>query len=494
MFIDKLAYTINNHTDRPAFCIAEKFHTYKELGMFVAKIRFLIRTQVGEKEKVVGIVIHDDLATYATILALWMEGKGYLPIKPDAPVSRNREILRQAGVSALFGSGGREVENEDDLAHSLSYVNTNDCGNETIVDTAVHINPRDTAYLLFTSGSTGTPKGVPVTFGNLEAFVEAFDKLGFKISENDRFLQMFDLTFDMSVVSFVAPLLHGASVFTIPPNKIKYLYALRLMNDHKLTHAFMVPSIINYLRPYFEEIQLPDLKLTLFAGEALCEDVMLEWGKCVPNALICNAYGPSEGTVVCTAYCYESTCKTPAAHNGIIAIGAPLDSSEIVILNDENERTATGEVGEICLAGGQLFPGYVNNEDLNRKLFFEYQSKTFFKTGDLAVRDEKGLLFFVGRKDEQVKIDGFRVELSEVEYHLREILNPKRVIVVSRLNEQRNNMLIAVIEGESFDVTDTRKALRNRLPEYMIPAQFHFLPELPMSANGKIDRKLRVEN
>ncbi|MDR2978937.1 MAG: amino acid adenylation domain-containing protein [Bacteroidales bacterium] len=451
--INRLFQSLQQHSERPAFCMAGKFHTYGTLGEEISRLRSQIRLDVKPEENVVPVMVRDDLTTYAMMMALWMEGKGYLPLKPDAPEERNREILQRAGECR-------------DITCNVSI-----------------------AYLLFTSGSTGVPKGVPVTFGNLSAFIEAFEALGMPIDKEDRFLQMFDLTFDMSVISWVFPLLYGACVYTIPVGKIKYLYALRLMEEYQLTHAIMVPSIINYLRPYIEDIHLPAMRGILFAGEALYEEVIYPWRKCVPNALIFNSCGPTETTIVCTAYPCKPGDKLWPAHNGIITIGSEMKGTEIIIMDEENNPLPVGETGEICMAGEQLFPGYINDDERNHSLFFKYGGKRFFRTGDMAFRDKDRLLFFAGRKDDQVKIDGFRVELAEVEYHLKQIVSPRRVVVLSLLNEQKNNMLIAMIEGDTINVSEIKQQLRDTLPGYMIPSQFHFMPSFPQNANGKLDKR-----
>ena len=146
------------------------------------------------------------------------------------------------------------------------------------------------AYILFTSGSTGRPKGVPITRGNVSAFVTAFRDLGFRLTADDRCLQMFDLTFDLSVQSYLLPLLNGACVYTISFDRIKYQAVFELLDDYHLTFTMMVPSVIHYLRPYLDELHIEELRYSLFAGEGLNLDDVDSWARSVPNARACSIF------------------------------------------------------------------------------------------------------------------------------------------------------------------------------------------------------------
>lgn len=482
----KLFRAISEYSAQRACYIQDEFYTYQALFSAVSKIRALIRRATSAQELIVGVMVHNDLHTYASILALWMEGRGYLPIKPDTPSVRNQTILQQAGVSSVLDSAHPTSD------YSVKIISTTDIQWEGVTAEPEEIDPDRTAYLLFTSGSTGIPKGVPVTFSNVDAFFEAFDNLGFKVTPEDRFLQMFELTFDMSVLSFTMPLLHGASFYTIPSGQIKYLYALRLMEEQALTYAIMVPSVICYLQPYFEEIELPAMREVIFAGEALYEDLFRGWANCVPNARLCNAFGPSEGTIVCTAYFYRNGDEM-LTYNGIVAIGKAMKGTTMLIVDDENEPLTENRIGEICIAGNQLFPGYVNERERNENQFFNNANGRFYKTGDLGTIDNHGYFYFAGRKDEQVKINGFRVELTEIEYYINKIISPAKAVVVAVEKDRKANVLTVIIEGDDFPTDPLTLQLRDKLPDYMIPSEYYFLPAFPQNSNGKTDKRKMKE-
>lgn len=345
-----------------------------------------------------------------------------------------------------------------------------------------------TAYILFTSGSTGKPKGVQISRGNIAAFMEAFWQTGIRIDETDRCLQCFDLTFDLSVMSYLTPLVKGACTYTVPHDQIKYNYIYGLLEDHRLTFALMVPSTIRYLRPYFEEIHLPDMRYSLFCGEALPLDMTEEWSKCLPNAEIDNVYGPTEDTIFCSCYryCREGGNK---AVNGILSIGKSMNGGKMIIADDEGRELPAGQQGELCLAGRQLTPGYWKNPEKNREMFFTAEDGTrFYRTGDLCVMDEEGDIMYYGRLDFQAKIQGYRVELGEIEYHAREYLKDKNAVAVAFDNITGNTEIALFVESAEIPADRLTEYMRTKMPAYMIPTRILFVPQFPLNINGKTDR------
>ncbi len=200
------------------------------------------------------------------------------------------------------------------------------------------------AYILFTSGSTGIPKGVPISYSNLQAFLEGLETMGVKLNTSDRCLQMFDLTFDLSVMSYLTPLLAGAAVYTVPEGEIKFMAVYRLLEEYEITCALMVPSVLTYLLPYLEDIDLPAMRFSLFCGEALYQDAAFAWQKSVPNARVWNVYGPTEATIFCT----YSAIRDNLAYNGIVSIGSPMQHVQCLVLDEQNHIAETHTKGELC--------------------------------------------------------------------------------------------------------------------------------------------------
>jgi acyl-CoA synthetase (AMP-forming)/AMP-acid ligase II len=264
---------------------------------------------------------------------------------------------------------------------------------------------------------------------------------------------------------------------------------------NKLTVLKMVPSIIYYLRPYFSEIKATSVRYSIFGGEKLYEDIINEWTKCVPNSKIINHYGPTEFTV-CALYYSYSFDSPNKSYNGVLSIGKPFKSVDSIIIDENGNVIYDNREGELCLSGGQLTTGYYNNAPLNTSSFFKHKTslgkvKRFYKTGDLCFREEEGCYMYVGRKDFQVKIGGYRVELGEIEYHVRnhKSTNLKNVLVLDVKNSNNNYELILVIESAKFSIDELMSYLSIKLADYMIPRRVVFIDTLPHNRNGKIDRK-----
>lgn len=477
---------IEKNDTQNAFYFGDTFYTYKEFAQVISNIRKGIQDHISENDSTVGLITNDDIETYASIIALWLEGKAYVPLNPEFPESRNHTVIKQAEINSILDSSTDKVFDQFKTIQS----NTLDIAEINL--TPRQIGPNELAYIFFTSGTTGTPKGVPITFGNLSGFIDAFWDLGYEITNKDRCLQMFELTFDLSVMSYLGPILKGACIYTIPKDEIKYSYIFELMEDHELTFALMVPSILHYLRPYFDEINCPAMKFSLFCGEALPLDVTQEWSQCIPNATIANVYGPTECTIFCTDYTYKRDSENKT-YNGVLTIGKDMKNTTTIIVDEDNNEVGIGEKGELCLSGAQLTPGYWKNEEKNKEVFFdkEHEGKKvrFYRTGDLCTVDDQGDILYLGRVDFQAKIQGFRVELSEIEFHAKAVLDKKNSVAVAFTNSIHNTEIGLVIESTAFDTKQLIEDLKNRLPQYMIPTQIRFIDSFPLNTNGKTDRK-----
>jgi amino acid adenylation domain-containing protein len=472
--------------DRNAFCINEKFYTYKEFAQRISTIRKALQSS-EIKSKNIGLVANDDIDTYAAIFSIWLEGLAYVPLHPQQPIERSMEIISQAEIDVVI-----------DSSPGTNYPNIPHIESVNLQFERLDLIPKSTpdedlAYILFTSGSTGKPKGVQIMRKNVGAFMNSFWKTGILVNEDDRCLQCFDLTFDVSVQSYLTPLTRGACTYTIPHDQIKYSYVYGLLEDHQLTFGAMAPSMIRYLRPYFNEIDIPSMKYNILTAEASPLDLITEWSKCIPNAQIFDFYGPTEATIYCTYNKFNRDSPNKQL-NGMLSIGKAMPGLNAIVIDEEKKLLGLNQKGELCISGNQVTPGYWKNPEKNKESFFETEIQghptRFYKTGDSSFFDEDGDIMLAGRLDYQVKIQGYRIELGEIEYHARECLNGQNAVAIAFENSTGNTEIALFIEVQDNETTVLLEYLKSKMPFYMVPTRITPIASLPLNTNGKVDRNV----
>lgn len=483
--IDAMIEASVKHASGPALVIDDRTYTYRELFGLAWSICHALK---GIKEDVIGITAENSMETYASILAVLFSGKTYVILHPDYPAERNGRIVSQSGIRLLLQSGecGEVLPPEMEVERTCTSFNWDMSPCDAICS---EVNLNTPAYIIFTSGSTGEPKGVPISRKNLNAFYKAYTALGWKLDENDRMLQMFELTFDVSVVSFLYPLTLGACVYTVIRGGMKYLNVLDVMERHSLTFAALPPSILRLSRSYFQEIALPCLRYLVVTAEASDVNLLNEFRPCIPNALVVNLYGPTEATIYCTSYVIPS--ESAKHHNGMAAIGKPFEGMDFIIADNFGNPLSSGQTGELWIAGPQLMSGYWNDSERSAECFATAASgKCYYRTGDLCLKDSEGDIIYCGRKDTQVKIQGFRIELGEIEYQVKKFYECAcNAVVLPVYSSDGNCELHLAIEREIEDTESIERYMQSHLPPYMLPKCIHFIPCFPQNNSNKIDRK-----
>lgn len=495
--LDLLKKSCETFPERNSFFINESFYSYRQLAEGISKVRSLLAPEIVE-HKLVGVLIDDQVSfeTYASIFGILFCGSGFVPININDPIDRIKFISDQCELQVILSTFTvpkiLEIENHC----NVKCLTTTQLPDSKINLSLPRYDEEQIAYVLFTSGSTGVPKGVQINWKNVNALMDSFFSLGYDVDENDRFLQMFDLAFDFSVMCYFIPLSIGACVYTISAEGIKYSNVYTTLEEHKITFAAMVPSFLSYLRPYFSEILLSDLKYSFFCGEALFDDITSEWADCVPNALIQNAYGPTEATVFCTIFNWQRGEIHRKHINGTVPIGKPVPNTSIIIVDEELNEVPAGDKGELCIAGDQLTIGYLKTEN-NSQAFFAKKvngkDNRYYRTGDLAYFDAHGDLNFLGRSDNQIKHHGFRIELGEIEFHARKITYPNEVVAVFYKNKLGIERIHLFVENYKNELSKLKEFLEANLPSYMIPNNISVIEAFPQNKNGKVDRKVLLQ-
>lgn len=470
-----------------AFCINKQNISYREFITYIEGTRKLIQDHISEKNEPVGIVTFETIETYAAFFACWFTGHYFIPLNPKHPAERNRQVIEKTGIRHILSCRNEIGQILPAGACRLLFN-----GGIRLWNAEKPLEPEanQLLYIMPTSGSTGAPKYVPIRKKNVEAYCEAFLKEFPEMNRHASVLQVHDHTTDASFTSYLLPLLAGGCVCTLPEGTFKFLSIARMMAGKTVTWVKLTPSVLAYLDRYIDDLDLNHLQFFGFGGEALPVEMLRKWGKKFPHATVVNFYGPTEGTMNATFYRINKT-EPLREKNGIVAIGKPFDGISCAIIDKHHKICPPETEGELCLAGRQVMEGYLTNEPSSPfiELPFKGAKTRFLRTGDRAVMDEDGYFYFTGRTDDQVKIEGFRVNLTEVENAVRQLLPGFFMAAVACEKFPGLNRIYLFIENFREEAEPLKQKLARQLPPYMIPEVLFSVEKIPFTSSGKIDRQ-----
>ena len=494
------------HQKRPALCYPGRTITYAELGRMVDGLAAMLITSGLERGDVVAIGHTKKPLSYALMLAALRLGVPYVSIDVASPRARNQMILGTSGISLLCFDDAQHQSEMLALAEGAGckslLLDEKDLPSPSGQDGAAqHALAREVdgaciAYIMFTSGSTGTPKGVAVTHENVLHFIE-WGRARFHVTGSDNFANLSPMYFDNSVFDFYTGLFSGAALTPIPRHVLGSPYDLvPYVANMGCTIWFSVPSLLMYLMTMkaLPAGSLPGLRCIVFGGEGYPKPELRKlYDLFSGQAELVNVYGPTECTCICSAHTVVESDFEDS--DGLPPLGRLNQNFDYRILDERDFDTLEGE---LCLIGPNVAAGYFNDPERTAKSFFALTEprrymKRMYRTGDL-VREVHGMLWFVGRKDNQIKHMGYRIELEEIEQALVQLSAIDQAALIYQRTHSTHGKLIAFVASVTgVEDADVMEHARRTLPDYMVPARIVVLGELPKNQNGKID-KARLRN
>jgi amino acid adenylation domain-containing protein len=476
--------------------------SYRELNEKSGQLAFFLLKERGVgPDSIVGILLEHSIEMIIGILSILKAGGAYLPIDPNDPEARINYMLAHSGVKILLASPGPQVKVKEesivliDISHLLSF------STSTLTSTC-QVSPANLAYVIFTSGSTGKPKAVMVEHQGVVNYT-CWAIKNYVGNEKVTFPLFTSLSFDLTVTSIFTPLLSGNSIIMYEGERKETLIE-KLIEDNRVGVVKLTPSHLKLiLEPVWQSFQSSGKKINssiqqfIVGGENLDTQLAGRITQLFHKAVkIYNEYGPTEGTVGCMIYQFCPRTDTRSS----VPIGRAVHNLHIYLLDKNKKPVPRGAVGELYISGDGAARGYLNRPELTGERFMRdpfIPGKRMYKTGDLGLWLPDGNIEFRGRIDQQVKIRGYRIELGEIESQLLKHEKVKEAVVLAREisgttsgDKNKDKYLCAYIVSNGKPTTsELRKHLNRTLPDFMIPSYFMELENIPLTPNGKIDRR-----
>ncbi|MET0592282.1 MAG: amino acid adenylation domain-containing protein [Polyangiaceae bacterium] len=476
--------------DGVALCADDEVLTYRDLEQRVSELASRLRSRGVGPEVLVGIFAHRSFAMVVAILGVLQAGGAYVPLEPDLPDDRLSYMLEDCGAAIVLTEPSLAARAATLGRHDVVLIG--DRGAKVPISADVHVRPANLAYVIYTSGSTGRPKGAANThagLGNRLRWMQSAYALG----PGDVVLQKTPFGFDVSVWEFLWPLMVGARLVLAPPGEHRDPEALAaLIRRHGVSTVHFVPSMLRAFLQTEGAAHCDSLRRIVSSGEALTADIARDAANRLPRAALYNLYGPTEASIDVTHF----TC--PASPNAAIPIGRPIANAVVRVLDRDLNELPAGVAGELYIGGVVLARGYHNHPSLTAERFVPdpfsvAPGARLYRTGDRAMKREDGEIDYLGRLDHQVKVRGLRIELGEIETQLRAHSSIEDAVVVARDDGAGAHLVAYVVSREKPPSADLAESLtahaKSALPEYMVPAVFVAIDELPRLSSGKVDRK-----
>jgi len=496
MIINVLEYldeSAAKYSNKIAFTDHENQVTYSQLRKHAQAIGSkLIKLSNGKHNTPVAILVDRHIQSIISFFGVLYSGNFYVPINKNMPIERIKKIFGKINPGIVI-----TFDNETELLQDLNYEGqiadyqeaiSTKIEEDKIKKTLRNLIDTDPLYAVFTSGSTGTPKGVLINHKSIIDLIEQFTKI-FGFSNDSVFGNQAPLDYDGSVKDIYSTIKNGATMhiiprsnFSFPINLFEYLETRKINTIIWATSALRIIANLKAL----EKKKPAYLDKILFTGEVMPNKVLNYFRRHYPNAFFVNLYGPTEITCNCSYFIVDR----PFKDDDVLPIGIPFRNTDIFILNQQNQRVAENDVGEICVRGTSLALGYYNDSVETEKVFCNnplnpFYPERIYRTGDLGKYNSKGELLFISRIDSQIKHMGYRVELGEIEVAANSIGSIDSAFCKY---DVENDQIVLFYQSPEKDDKKILVALRQKLPRFMIPNKlFHYI-KFPLKNNLKIDR------
>lgn len=472
--------------DAPALVDAGGLTRYGELLAQVDTLARRLRTAGVQSGDVVGILMRRERQAIVAMLAALKAGAAYVPLDPAYPGERLSYMLDNSSARLLLTTQALQDSVTSGVPTLLLDAASEMAGADA--EPLPAVSGEQTAYLIYTSGSSGQPKGVPISHAALSRSTQV--RMAFYPEPVQAYLLLSSLSFDSSVAGIYWTLCQGG-LLVLPASgeELDLEVLAALIERHRVSHSLSLPSLYETLLDYCDAATLAHLRTWIVAGEPCTPRVLDKHRNKVGHAQLVNEYGPTEATVWATAEVLSDAAPGAAT----ISIGRPIPDMGLWLLNEHGQAAAIGEPGEIHLGGPTLTSGYLGLPEQTASAFVHYPhiaaGQRLYRTGDLARRHVDGRLDFLGRRDQQIKIRGHRVERGEIERVLQSHSEVREAVVIAQVHEGSARLIAYFTDRHGYvpEAQALSSFINDRLPSYMVPAAFVHLSALPHTPNGKLD-------
>ncbi|WP_054948753.1 non-ribosomal peptide synthetase [Numidum massiliense] len=477
---------VHERGDRNALVLDNQSMSYKKLNSRSNRIARAILEKGGVPGTAIALLLHRSFDMIAAILGVLKAGCHFVPLDSENPRERLLTIMRDSGSKLLVTHNDLAGHVIDEWKEEMGVLDLDRLDSSLPDDDLnIEVSGEDLAYIVYTSGSTGTPKGTLIRQKGIVRLVRQADYL--TIFPEDVLLQLSNYSFDGAMFDIFGALLNGASLVLLHKEEVTDPVVLgERIRDSNVSLFFITTALFNALVDASPAC-LDRTRKVLFGGEAASKHhVRQAFERLGPGRLI-NVYGPTETTVYATYYPIDTLPE-----DGTIPIGKSIGNTELYVLDERMRLQPIGVPGELYIGGPGVATGYLNQPNLTKKQFVENPFQPggrLYRTGDLVAWGDDGFLQYLGRRDQQVKLRGFRIELTEIEEHA--VVHPAVREAFAAVHDDRHILCLWVVPEtgiSEFDVQDLRQTLAKRLPSYMVPTFITPLPSLPLNKNGKVDK------